>query len=217
MEIDYFYTHLIDGTKLRDGQSNFRIKRFPIGTLSFPSGKIVACDPLLISNFEFPFHQEVSPGKATISLVISENLANNDERIAAAILNFQPLVPKNWVMATRGKQTLADLQSGEIFGYGVDSGTGSFMDLESANALVRKLSETKTYYEELVNLLNANYQFTRAWTILDIDPARKLNAALFFSGYGDGLYSSYWGYARDDSVVCLITDFWVFDNPEIIV
>lgn len=37
---------------------------------------------------------------------------------------------------------------------------------------------------------------------------------LFASGWGDGTYSSYWGYAADDSPVCLLTDFGVVDDAD---
>lgn len=37
------------------------------------------------------------------------------------------------------------------------------------------------------------------------------NAILFPSGWGDGVYASYWGY---DMAVCLVTDFELIGDEE---
>jgi uncharacterized protein DUF4241 len=42
-----------------------------------------------------------------------------------------------------------------------------------------------------------------------LDEETGANILLFTSGWGDGAYPSYWGYAADDALVCLLTDFGV--------
>ena len=55
----------------------------------------------------------------------------------------------------------------------------------------------------------ANYENTREWAIVTLDQSTGLNLAMFSSGGGDGAYYSYWGFAGDDEIVCLTTDFEV--------
>ena len=40
-------------------------------------------------------------------------------------------------------------------------------------------------------------------------PDSEHNIAMFHSGYGDGLYPSYWGIDKDGNVVSLVIDFFV--------
>jgi Protein of unknown function (DUF4241) len=40
------------------------------------------------------------------------------------------------------------------------------------------------------------------------------NIVAFTSGFGDGAYACYFGYDKDNEVVCLLTDFDVFFPEE---
>ena len=214
MEIADLYLKTTEEIKLGDEYSMFLVKKTNIGMLNISSGKIVACDPFIISKYDHPYHQEVPIGEYPVSIVIAKNLANDDERIAAAIINFLSLKPEKWVMATKGNQNLCKLPENHVFGYGVDSGTGSFLDLETANMLVHNFTTNANYFNELYEHFDKNYISTRSWVIYEADSDKKLDVAMFSSGYGDGYYPSYWGYALDNSIVCLLTDFGILGSAE---
>ena len=42
----------------------------------------------------------------------------------------------------------------------------------------------------------------------------KANCVAFMSGYGDGIYSSYWGLDANGAPLCLTTDFEVFTDED---
>jgi len=68
------------------------------------------------------------------------------------------------------------------------------------------------YSTKLMEAMNATYENTRSWADYRLDRS-DLNVMAFSSGIGDGLYPSYFG-RIGDTVVCLITDFLMFDVPE---
>ena len=110
-------------------------------------------------------------------------------------------------MAITPGQNPGDLQEDEIFGYGVDAGIGSFMDWEAARWLERKFRANDKYFEQLMTLIDKTYIHTRSWANVTLDESSSLNCAIFSSGFGNGLYASYWGYDETDGIACLMTDF----------
>lgn len=65
----------------------------------------------------------------------------------------------------------------------------------------------------LPGLLDAlDWTGSAEWFDIPLDEDTGANMFLFASGWGDGTYSSYWGYAADDSLVCLLTDFGIADD-----
>jgi hypothetical protein len=98
-----------------------------------------------------------------------------------------------------------------VFGYPVDSGTGAFMSPEAARLFGQRLSLAGAvnipYIKDLSAQMEANAPNGGAWVAVELDQRKGLNAILFASGYGDGVYSSYWGYDASGQLVCLVTDF----------
>ena len=52
------------------------------------------------------------------------------------------------------------------------------------------------------------------WFAISLDEETGANILLFTSGWGDGRYPSYWGYAADGGIVCLLTDFGALDAAD---
>ena len=154
-----------------------------IATLHLPTGKIVACDPLVNAE-TLPFDRTVPPGDYPVDVCVSR------ERVAAVRIVFAAGTPTRWVAEDS---------------YGVDTGLGCFMDATTAALLVERqtaLLETQNYYDDVI----AN-QLTGRW--LDHHPVadRPENCAIVQSGLGDGLYTTYWGLDASDTPLCLVTDF----------
>ncbi|MDB9527506.1 DUF4241 domain-containing protein [Oscillatoria sp. CS-180] len=103
-----------------------------IDDLVLPSGQIVACDPSISEDFECTFTQSVKPGCYPIFLSLAGFKPERDRRIACAMLQFNKQMPLRWDLAT-----LEPSRSAEYQNYGVDSGTGCFMDAEGASALLQ--------------------------------------------------------------------------------
>jgi hypothetical protein len=116
-------------------------------------------------------------------------------------------------MATADGQDLTTLAEREFFGYSVDSGTGSFMDRDVADRLVAmSASEAAAFSERVVDEFLSHAVNTWHWANVRVDTSTGANLVGFASGWGDGRYASYWGYDAHDDVVCLMTDFGLFDG-----
>lgn len=180
----------------------------PIGDVILPTGRIVAADPLVYPERP-PFARAVPPGRYPVTLYVAQG------RNALAMLRVAPGRIARWRIATLPGQDAAKLKGGEIYGYGVDAGLGSFMDAEAPAAMERRGRENPkcdNYYDcVLSEELSANgddYVLHRPLKDLDV------NVAVFSSGWGDGFYASYWGEDEAGNVLALVTDFGVLENGD---
>jgi hypothetical protein len=177
-----------------------------IGELQVRQGQIIGCDPLQFdSENDLPFNTDFPKGRFPVELAIAK--WEGDERVGFARITFSEQVPCRWAMATAGDFDPAELAPDTLIGYGVDSGTGAFLDASSVPAFA---ALTDTDRDQLEEDLNANYRPTRSWLLWERDGA---SVALFSSGVGDGGYASYIGYAQDDSICRLVTDFMLLAWP----
>ncbi|MEN7367849.1 DUF4241 domain-containing protein [Bacillus safensis] len=62
-------------------------------------------------------------------------MRKRDERVVYALIKFTNEQAIEWEIATRAGQELNELKEDEIFGYGVNTGMGCFMDAEAAQYL----------------------------------------------------------------------------------
>jgi len=178
----------------------FEFSKKEIGEIRVSSGKIIACDPF-ITGAGIPFTSVFPKGSFQVELAIAKK--NGDERIAFARILFSENKVTKWKQALiEGQDT--SMISGETFGYGVDSGIGSFMDLFAYSKMDSISRIDSTIYQNLMNEWNKNYRDTRGWCIYTID---EENLATFSSGFGDDLYQTFIGYDSNGNICCLLTDF----------
>jgi hypothetical protein len=177
-----------------------------MGELLVRQGRIIGCDPLVFDADNDPPYAKVFPiGSFPVELAIAK--LEDDERVGFARIKFSEQMPCRWEMAVAGDYNLADLEPDTMIGYGVDSGTGAFLDAASAPVFAALTDDDR---DQLEADLQANYRHTRFWMLWERDGA---NVALFSSGVGDGGYASYIGYAQDDSICRLVTDFMLLAWP----
>ncbi|MEG4506101.1 DUF4241 domain-containing protein [Microcoleus sp. F6_B4] len=181
-----------------------------IGELILTSGKLVACDPLVFPGTE-PFYASFQPGRYPVTLSIACNPKDNSKIVAYAMLHLSEQTPVNWKLATKIGEDLSALSENEVFGYGVDSGTGCFMDADVGQIIVDKTWESETYEESLTckldDLLEEKHSLGFMWANMCVDEATGANVIAFHSGIGDGFYASYFGYDAKGCIANIVTEF----------
>lgn len=184
-----------DGSILTSGSTQVVIRVCDLGKISLPTGKIVSCDPIDLYDMA-PFEQKVSVGQYPIFLSIGKAISGRTQRVAMAMLQLSEEKPVQWVLANR----LGDNPEG----YGVDVALGGFMDLSAAELLYSKQEAEEGFHNAIFEAVE---DVDTEGAIVEIDETSALNIAIFSTGFGDGFYKSYWGYAQSGEIVCLVTDF----------
>lgn len=182
------------------------------GELVLTTGRVVACDPLTAPETE-PFTVALAPGTYPVSLALA-HFEDGDRRVAGALLAAGAGPVVRWELALLPGDDPAELGEGEIYGYGVDSGTGCFMDAEAAS-LLSAAEDDESLFDAIADALDSAYVETWSWANVVLDPATGLNVAAFSTGFGDGLYATYAGYDADGRLAALATDFGLFEHAEL--
>lgn len=187
------------------------LRTVDIGMLTITGNKICAADPFVALGNTKPFTETVPAGSYAVRVAVA-NFPEGGHRIAFARINFRDAPTVRWQMALIEGQKLSDLGPDEIYGYPVDSGTGSFFDpaiQDAVNAAYKQNPEVwsawQTEGEANGPKVIGPYSFV---LMLPMGPA---NVAMFHSGWGDGVYASWFGYDADGKVVALVTDFQVIE------
>lgn len=178
-----------------------------IGDLKVPTGRLFASDPLTTSfdaSHGEALDRAVPPGVYPVDVAVAR-FESGDQRVACARVRFAPPSREavTWIAASPNGQP--ELEGDDTWGYGVDTGTGCFFD----GAAVGDVDEATS--DRWVEALNAKDVPTWTWHIADVGGA---NVVMFSSGWGDGVYTSYWGLDVDGAVVELVTDFDVLVKSE---
>ena len=158
----------------------------------------------------------MTPGSYPVSLAVATfdgEKHKGDRRVAAATGHFREGVPSRGEVATFDEPPR---KKGADPGYPVDAGTGCFMDASAQAAIRAEPTVWPTPSQKALErqLLTDNYTHTWSWAVYRPDPASTANCVAFMSGYGDGVYSSYWGLDETGAPVCLTTDFDVFTDED---
>lgn len=169
-----------------------------IGRLVVPTGRIVVADPFTMDFADppAPLSRTGPTGVFPIELAVAR-FEHGDERVACARVRFAEAPAVRWEPAGFERD-------GQVGWYGVDSGTGCFFD-EAARGVVDDATAAEWSAAHESRRVD-----TWAWHVADVGAA---NVAMFSSGWGDGLYCTYWGLAADGAVVELVTDFEVLVGP----
>lgn len=195
-----------DGFTYRDESNNvYSLHSYEMGDLKISEGSIVACDPFLYNN-NLPFTTKFPTGIFTVQLAVAQ--IENDERVAFARIKFSDEMPCSWKLAVCEGQDISKLAEDEIYGYGVDAGTGAFMDTTGAREFLKFMKEGENKYLILISEMEKNYKHTWDWLIWERNGS---NVAMFKSGWGDGVYATYIGYDNNGNICRLVTDFVILD------
>ncbi|MFD8496472.1 DUF4241 domain-containing protein [Amycolatopsis sp. NPDC059657] len=197
----------VGGTKAAQA----KIEIVDAGPLELPTGKLVAGDPGTMEDtreHDTFFAATVPPGKYPASLAMVRMVDDPaHRRVAAAKVTVRPDPVARWEMALTPSQNPATLKRNEIFGYGVDSGTGAFLDVSVLPAL-RGLNGDG--HGPLVTAFDRDDTLHASVR----DPATGLNVIAFHSGWGDGFYGTWLGRTADGAVAQFVTDFQVINSDQ---
>ncbi|WP_064683793.1 DUF4241 domain-containing protein [Rhizobium bangladeshense] len=184
-----------------------------MGNVELTSGRIVAADPLAQPDRP-ALARTVAPGDYPVTLYQAFG------RIAAASMRFAEGKPDHWELAVLPGQDPATLKNDEFFGYPVDAGVGCYMDAQTldliderqAQVQVQKPGSDINYYDDVLAAdLDAN---KGVYALHRPVAGKKGNVAVFWSGWGDGVYPVFWGLDRDGRALVLLTDFAVIENAD---
>jgi hypothetical protein len=184
------------------------------GDLVLPSGRVVASDAFFVGLDSEAFTVALPAGRYPVRLLEAES-AETGERVAAALIRAAPGDPVAWEIAHLAGQDPATLGPGEVFTYGVDSGTGAFASLEAAEAIAAlDEAELEAYSNALIDGLSPSEEVYLNSTAVVVDPVAELNVIAFTTGYGDGGYPSFFGFDAAGRPLVLLTDFGILDSAQ---
>lgn len=181
-----------------------------IGEVNLPTGEILACDPLVDLENAKTFIQRVSVGKYPVKIAVVPSKEYGD-RYACVKVEFSKNKPVIYELAVTGaEEDMDEAKEDEFYGFGVDAGMGCVVD--------KKTQEEYTkYWKKLEEEEEADNPFDDIFDDLLIENAKKypkyqreygdwvnftipnteLNIPIFASGWGDGVYPSYFGYDKN--------------------
>lgn len=199
-----------------------------IGDLNLPTGQIIAGDPFFLEDSK-PFVQTVQPGRYPVKLYLRE-IDPEHYRIAYAKIAFKPEKADHWILAVSedmDMEELLNLQQDDFFGFAVDSGIACFLDIQTHALYQQKIHDLYTgdsianYYENILaeemKKYSANHPYSNElgdWNNHFPVTGSDLNILMFSSGWGDGLYPTYWGRNTRNELTELTIDFMVDPDEE---
>lgn len=197
----YLDALLEEGSTLihKDSQQHMIVEHVPVATVNLQTGKLVACDPNWLSVNE-AFTVSVSPGTyRVIELQIMRMRDGEEYRPAAGyLLEISAGPTVSWELALKPGQDPRFLDDGQFYGFGVDSGFGSFMDSAAQRPLIDHVGDNFTEWSML------RYEEPH-FTI----PGTDLDLFAYNCYYGDGSYPTWIGRDAHGSVTCFLSDMLI--------
>jgi hypothetical protein len=187
------------------------IESFDAGKINLPTGRIVACDPLITNDMkEFKIHFP----QGEFPVLIHKERESNCIAYVEIIFGEEKIT--EWKLATTEDQNIEELKGEEIFGYPEESGMGCLMDFETQDSLNhlekrlfhRKGAEFMGIYEEFFH--EEFYDHTGLadqYAFLKPDVEKEGTIFAFETGYGEGFYASYIGFGNDNQPLKIVTEF----------
>jgi hypothetical protein len=205
---DIFEAAFSNDTKVTEGDITYNFYKLDIGKIKIESGKLIACDPIVMHD-AYPFAQNFPIGDFTVHLAMAKT--HNDERVAFSRIVFSHKTITKWEFALLKGQKPIPLNDTSFYCYGVDAGTGIFID-----SIANKIFNAKDHSEwENVFIAKAERNGYKGY----IHDFNGHNLATFSTGYGDGCYATYLGFDSDGNVCQILTDFglvewWKLDEKK---
>lgn len=191
-----------------------------MGEVNFPSGEIIVRDPLVwLSRREMPYLQTVPVGKYRLETLVAK-IEEDHFRYVATRVKFTDQDPVVYYEALSGDEDLDSFDEGSFYGFAVDAGLATVVDLETRDAYCDfeeawyKKNPDKNIYDDFFAevfrqsfIENPLYQRDGGdWINFKI-PGTDLSIPMIQSGFGDGVYPVYFGYDKDNQLCDLVIEY----------
>lgn len=191
-----------------------------MGDISFPTGDILVRDPLVwLNRDEKAYLQSVPKGRFRIETLVVK-LEEDHYRYALSRVKFRESLPVIYYEALKGDENLDDVDDDSIFGFNVDAGLATIVDVETRNAYCdfedKWYAENpgKNIYDDFFAAIfaksaeeNPLYQRDGGdWINFKI-PNSELSIPMIQSGFGDGRYPVYFGYDENGRLCDLVVEY----------
>ena len=191
-----------------------------MGDISFPTGDILVRDPLVwLNRDEKAYLQSVPKGRFRIETLVVK-LEEDHYRYALSRVKFRESLPVIYYEALKGDENLDDVDDDSIFGFNVDAGLATIVDVETRNAYCdfedKWYAENpgKNIYDDFFAEIfaksaeeNPLYQRDGGdWINFKI-PNSELSIPMIQSGFGDGRYPVYFGYDENGKLCDLVVEY----------
>ena len=207
------------------GLQEVSITTHQIGELVLTSGTIVPCDPLIIPDSRYHLKKTIAPGTYPVIVSLASVEAIGEVRFTAAMLRISEAPAVRWEVAQINEPD--ENATEDRLYYGVDAGTGCFVDAEAADLIANLVSlkirfpqkdEFDLFCDRVIADMEKNsfgkFSFTGGWSNMKVSDDCEANMIAFSSGWGDGGYASFWGYDASGNLTSLVTDFALFPTDE---
>lgn len=178
-----------DGARFLTHSGPVEMQCHDVGALVLPTGRIVACDPVLDLHTE-PFDKRVPPGVYPVFLATEKG----EGEAGLAMVQFRRAKPVSWA-ATEPRQ------------FSIDSAVAALMDLKTARRIRRSMDSGKS--DRIPKMLSDAWE-ERSSSNLSIDPDSGANLIMFPALGGDATFSCYWGLSTGGRTVCLVLECFFY-------
>ncbi|MFI1996489.1 DUF4241 domain-containing protein [Actinoplanes sp. NPDC020271] len=197
------------GSRYVQDDVTYVVEPHPLGVLKLPTGRLAAFDPGVTDEEDEPFSVTLAPGdyRVTAWVTVLEKEDREWQRRVAAlqlVVRDEPVV--SWELALVDSDEPDQLEPGEFFGYGVDTGAGAFADLGVSRLLAEWDSED---FEEAFDPDEFPEEPVPGHFDQVVDEDSGANVIMVESGWGDGYYPTYVGRTESGEVAAFVTDFLV--------
>lgn len=199
---EIFETAFFEGTQTKVDTFLLNFYSVNMGKISVESGKIIAGDPIVMKDLK-PFKQAFPIGEFPVWLSVAK--IGEDERVAFSQIVFNNNSVSKWEMALKEGQKPKSIFDEEFYGYGVDGGTGVFIDEKANKAFTDSLKKDDDLWSDVFagKIVNT-YRNTWEHILYNFNGH---NLAAFSTGWGDGYFGTYIGYDDKGQICRLLTDF----------
>lgn len=191
-----------------------------MGEIKFPTGDILVRDPLVwLSRNEKPYLTSVPKGTFRIETLVAK-ISEDNYRYVLSRVKFLDNTPIKYYEALKGDENLDDVDEDSIFGFNVDAGLATIVDVDTRNAYCdfeekwNAANPGKNIYDDFFAEIFAKsakehplYQRDGGdWINFKI-PNSELSIPMIQSGFGDGRYPVYFGYDANGGLCDIVCEY----------
>ncbi|MGV0754517.1 DUF4241 domain-containing protein [Empedobacter brevis] len=197
-----------------------RLFHLDLGNYSFPTGEILVRDPLVyLTKEENPYFISIPTGVFPITVLVVQ-FEEDHYRYVGFRLKTKDTKAVLYTEALLGNEELQDVEEGEYFGFSVDAGLATIVDVATRDAYAafeqewqKNHPDGNIYDDYFAALFSQSYQdkpdFQREggdWIRFDI-PNTNLSIPMIQSGFGDGVYPVYFGFDDHNEICEVVVQF----------